>query len=250
MIFPFIKPNTNLQRDQLAQNVRNENQKLICTTTSPIPDNLKEKHYALNGGLATIICEDQEQGEVLSLQDQEGDETDIMQEIYSSGILEWNPQVSWAAMHIAHDGLNGDQEIIEKSRDSSLKGTTQENSRSKEYRPRRPRGRPARKPTTQRSKVSNIVPLDKSSSAQDVHKSNSRYLIWATSNPVHDSQQARTYHMDQSSIHQNVIGDILVDTHDDIPCMEECAFRKPVPPTKSHRGHPKKRVRHARVTGQ
>ncbi|KAG2045485.1 hypothetical protein BDR06DRAFT_978179, partial [Suillus hirtellus] len=222
--------NMDLQSDRLAQNVRNKNQDLIRTTTSPIPDNFKVKPYFINGGLETIICEYQEQGETLSLQDQEGDETDIMQEILSSGILEWNPQVPWVARHIAHDGLNGDQEIIEKSRELSLKGITQENGNSKGYHPRRPRGRPARKPKTQRKKGSKIMPSEKISSVQDLQKGTSRYLIRATSNPVHESKKARKYHANCWS------------------GIEERAFRQHVPPNKRHRGRPKKRVRHARVT--
>ncbi|KAG2108265.1 uncharacterized protein F5147DRAFT_773848 [Suillus discolor] len=119
------KPSIHFPTSQSAQNIKKKNKHLIRATASPIPGHFKEKPHLLNiegtnPGFTTIICDDQEQGGIL--QDEEWDENDILQEILTSGILDWNPEVSWAANHIKDDGLNGDEETDKITIDEHVMG--------------------------------------------------------------------------------------------------------------------------------
>lgn len=153
------------------------------------------------------MVHDQDQQRLHAPRDIQSDVTDIMQKIMMSGILDWNPNGSFAANNIADDSLNANKDIRAHSMVIDDGGNAKKTDCSMPKKPRRPRGRPAKKSTTQREflhlnlsfihiivrigkKLKKMASKDRISSQRGNDKS--RYIVRATSNPVQNNHQVNT----------------------------------------------------------
>jgi hypothetical protein len=119
--------------------------RIIRATTSPVPD-----HFPARADVVYCVPTDETISTTRDgLQEhevhEEEERVDMLQEILNSGILDWNPQVSWTAKHnTAHrqhidPHCEEQSTAIESCRIAEKENDTQQNE------PRRARGRPFKK---------------------------------------------------------------------------------------------------------
>lgn len=123
----------------------NTNVHQIRATISPLPEHLAHRanmvqHGQHNAEFLRTLCDDHQRQREVEVE--EVDPTEIMTQIMASGILNWNSQESLAATQRPDESVNNSHDI--EAWESDV-----ENDKSidhpKDKRPRRPRGRPARR---------------------------------------------------------------------------------------------------------
>lgn len=201
---------------------------------------------------------------VEAAEDDEVDEDDILHLIMTSGILDWNQK--------------GSLSVRSQSTEIYDRGKAKQINDSMQYKPRRPRGRPARKATTKRKRLCSTstcihlnvgigkqgkiaVSINKAPSLQE-RANGSKLIIRATSKPVVEDQQEHAdiaHHQginkivvqtENMIIDKHVTGEACVDINDTIQCMEGGIVSERVSTNRRHRGRPKKRIFRPKVTGQ
>lgn len=126
------------------------NARLIRATISPVPEQAPPSADDMRTHLqfANILYEENQQGNLA--EDDELDTTDILQQIMTSGILDWNPHRSSAATRITDDSSNVDRDITANALERDDQSITAEKNRSNKPKRRCPQERTARKATTHR----------------------------------------------------------------------------------------------------
>ncbi|KAG2045531.1 hypothetical protein BDR06DRAFT_978145, partial [Suillus hirtellus] len=208
-----------------APEIKNTTARLIRATAGPLHEHfLRNSNLGQNDAqIERTTCDIGGQGQ--RFEDEDSDVAEILQQIMTSGILDWNPT----------DGsLNRDENIEENSIDVDNRGTSREKDNSKDIQ-RRLRGRPVGKGIAQRKRIKAIHSMDEPSSLQHIGPDNKRPVVRATSNPVKDHHQGKVNALTRNS-----------DQKTNIYVHKEKLSTRPYT-NQRQRGRPKKRVVHARV---
>ncbi|KAG2046010.1 hypothetical protein BDR06DRAFT_1039924, partial [Suillus hirtellus] len=235
---------STIQADTSNENIQNVGKKyIIRATTSPVPQHFPTQanvvhHIPPNEPISTM-SDGIEQGGL----HEEDDRFDILQNIINSGIMDWNPQESWTTKHTTYDS-GPDIDGHSKKHSSVMECIGVKNK------PRRPRGRPAKKVITHRSKYK---------TRPSMNNDGAGYIIRATSNPCQRESPATIYTVYCEGVDDTFISTDECQTNDQPRTTEgpnidfnEIVVEEIAPVkqkyNQQHRGRPKKRPRRLQVT--